>query len=599
MSTIQGLGRYEIVEELGRGAMGVVYLAQDPALGRLVAVKALGGHPENGQPHPGNGGTADSGAFLREARTAGALDHPGIVTVHDATDGEHPFIAMEYVQGTDLKEVLRPGKPLPVDFVLKVTDQVAAALDYAHARGVVHRDIKPANILLTANETVKLTDFGIATGPTDSPSEERLGTPHYVAPEQLRGSAVDSRADVFALGVVVYEMLTGKRPFDHPDLKEVARRLANEPFTAPAVHGVALPPAVLKVLRRAMAKTPDQRLASAGILARSLRAAFEGREEAATRDLSDLLPDPPPPLPRPRRRALPWIVAGLAAVLAVVGGWGLAQLAVETRPAAAVAAQLHKLAPPHVELVREADALLAAGDAITAVRLLDLAVEMAPHRPELRQRRAAAEARAEAQRAILWRDSAVERLLLAAEQARRQGRYATALGALRQAAELDPEQPAVQELLARVEAARARYLANRQRSEPEPDVAPVTPEFVPPVAKPVETTAVPPPDWSDLRIDLFSQVPRGVVTVYAAGEQVMNQPFRFGKRTGLLRRKTGGGRLEAKRRLPAGETELRVYVTLPGRAAARRTLDVALPAGASRVLRILIDKDGEPSVQLD
>ena len=153
--------------------------------------------------------------------------------MHDATDGEQPFIAMEYVQGTDLKEVLRPGKPLPADFVLKVTDQVAAALDYAHARGVVHRDIKPANILITANETVKLTDFGIASGPVESAPAERLGTPHYVAPEQLRGETVDGRADVFALGVVVYEMLTGKRPFDHADLKEVVRRLANEPFTHP------------------------------------------------------------------------------------------------------------------------------------------------------------------------------------------------------------------------------------------------------------------------------------------------------------------------------------------------------------------------------
>ncbi len=599
MSTIQGLGRYEIVEELGRGAMGVVYLAQDPALGRLVAVKAFSVQPGNGQTHPGNGRTADSGTFLREARTAGALDHPGIVTVHDATDGEQPFIAMEYVQGTDLKEVLRPGQPLPVDFVLKVTDQVAAALDYAHARGVVHRDIKPANILLTANETVKLTDFGIASGPADSPPAERLGTPHYVAPEQLRGSAVDSRADVFALGVVVYEMLTGKRPFDHPDLKEVVRRLANEPFTAPAVYGVTLPPAVLKVLRRAMAKAPDARLASAGLLARSLRAAFEGREEAATRDLSDLLPDPPPPPPRPRRRPLPWIVAGLAALLAAATGWGLAQRGADPRPAAPVVTQLHELAPPHVELVREADELLAAGDAITAVRLLDLAVEMAPHRAELRDQRAAAEARAEAQRAVLWRDGTIQRLLLQADQARRQGRYTTALGALRQAAELDPEQPAVQELVARVEAAQARDLADRQRAELESEAEPLAPEFVPPTAAPVERPAAPLPDWSDLRIDLFSQLPRGVVTVYAAGEQVMNQPFRFGKRTGLLRRKTGGGRLEAKRRLPAGDTELRVYVTLPGRAAARRTLDVALPAGASRVLRILIDKDGEPSVQLD
>ena len=581
----EGLGRYEIVEELGRGAMGVVYLAQDPALGRLVAVKALDAPAGNGH----------RSSFLREARAAGGLDHPGIVTVHDATGGERPFIAMEYVQGTDLKEVLRPGQPLPVDFVLEVADQVAAALDYAHARGVVHRDIKPGNILITANERVKLTDFGIASAPTLSEPTARLGTPHYVAPEQLRGEAVDGRADVFALGVVLYEMLTGKRPFDHPDLKEVVRRLANEPFTPPAEHGVSLPPAAIKVLRHALAKSPADRLGSAGELARALRAAFAEREEAATRDLSDLLPEPPPAR---RRRPLLWVGVCLAVLLAAATGWSLAQRGFDSQPPAAATMHLFELDDSHADLVREAEELLAAGDAMTAARLLGLAVEMAPHRPELVRLHAAATAQAEAQRAALWRDGTVERLLLEAQQARRQGRYTQAIGALRQAAELDPEQPAVQELLARLEAARARHLASRRQPEPEPEVAPVLPEYVPP-PEPVETPAAPLPDWSDLRIDLFSQVPRGVVTVYAGSDQVMNQPFRFGKRGGLLRKKRGAGRLEAKRRLPAGDTELKVYVTLPNRPAARRTLSVSLPAGASRVLRILIDANGEPRVQLD
>jgi hypothetical protein len=462
----------------------------------------------------------------------------------------------------------------------------------------VHRDIKPGNILITAQETVKLTDFGIASAPTLDEPAERLGTPHYVAPEQLRGEAVDGRADVFALGVVLYEMLTGSRPFEHTDLKEVVRRLANEPFTPPTEHGVALPPAIVKVLRRALAKAPADRPATAGALARALRAGFEGRYEAATRDLSDLLPDPPPP-PARRRRPLLWAAVGVAVLLAAASGWGLAQKGQEPAPAAPAAAPLFELDPPHLGLVREAELLLAAGDAMTAARLLDLAVEMAPHRPELRRLRAEANTQAEAQRAALWRDGTVERLLLEAQQARRQGRYSQAIDALRQAAELDPEQPAVQELLGRLEAARARYLATRHQAEPEPVVAPVEPEFVPPPAPPPTVPSAPVPDWSDLRIDLFSQLPRGVVTVYAAGEQVMNQQFRFGKRSGLRRKRTGGGRLEAKRRLPAGDTELRVYVSLPGRPATRRTLDVALPPGASRVLRILIGHDGEPSVQLD
>ena len=592
MTSTEGLGRYEIVEELGRGAMGVVYLAQDPALGRLVAVKALSGDLAGAA-------AGNAASFLREARTAGGLDHPAIVTVHDAADGDRPFIAMEYVQGTDLKELLRPGQPLPDDFVLKVIEQIAAALDYAHGRGVVHRDIKPGNILITANETVKLTDFGIASAPTVAEPAERLGTPHYVAPEQLRGDAVDARADVFALGVVLYEMLTGKKPFDHDDLEEVVRRLAHEPFTPPVEHGVTLPPAVLKVLRRALAKDPAERPASAGALARALRAAFEGREEAATRDLSDLLPQAPPPPPSRRRRPLLWAAVCLALLLAAASGWGLAQRGFEPRLPEPSATPPFDLDPPHADLVREAEELLITGDAMTAARLLDLAVEMAPHRPELRRLRAEAKAQAEAQRAVLWRDGTVERLLLEAQQARRQGRYSQAISALRQAAELDPEQPEVQQLLRSLETARTRYLAARQQAEPEPQVVPVAPDLVPLPQPAVAPPSEPLPDWSDLRIDLFSQLPRGVVTIYAAGNQVLNQPFRFGKRTGLLRKKTGGGRLEAKRRLQAGDTELRVYVTLPGRAAARRTLNVSLPAGGSRVLRILIDADGEPRVQLD
>jgi serine/threonine protein kinase len=590
--TDEGLGRYEIVEELGRGAMGVVYLAQDPALGRLVAVKELNSHL-------GNGHRRDPSSFLREARTAGRLDHPGIVTVHDATDGERPFIAMEYVQGTDLKEVLRPGKPLPDDFALKVTEQVAAALDYAHAMGVVHRDIKPGNILITTEETVKLTDFGISSAPAESPPAERVGTPHYVAPEQLRGDTVDGRADVFSLGVVVYEMLTGRRPFDHPDLKEVVRRLAHEPFTPPAEHGVTLPAAVLETLGHALAKKPADRHASAGALARALRAAFEGRAEVATRDLSDLLPEPPSPPRRPGQRRLLWITAGLATLLATASGWGLAQKTFEARSAGPPASPPHRLNVAHTDLVREARELLAKGDAMTAARLVDLAVRMDPHRPELRRLQATATAQAEAQSAALWRDGTVERLMLEAQQAQRQGRLSQAIGALRQAAQIDPDQPTVQELLASLEAARSRNRASRPEPQPPARVESAPPQLVSRTPAPVEAPPQPLPDWSDLRIDLFSQLPRGVVTIYAGDEQVMNQPFRFGKRSGLLRRKSGAGRLEARRRLSAGQTELLVYVTLPGQPAVRRALNVSLPAGASRVLRILIDSDGEPRVQLD
>jgi hypothetical protein len=221
---------------------------------------------------------------------------------------------------------------------------------------------------------------------------------------------------------------------------------------------------------------------------------------------------------------------------------------------------------------------------------------MAPHRSELAELEARATRLGEAQRAEIWRDGKVERLLIEAQRLRSAHSYTRALDVLRRAAELDPEQPAVRRLTSQVEAARTRFL-DSQTVEPPP-VA-VEPTFVaPPPPTTTAKRAAPLPSWSELRVDLYSRAPRGVLTLYASGEQILLEPFRFGKR-GLLRRSSGAGRLEARRRLPAGDSELMVYVTLPGRPAVSWPLTAALPAGASRVLRILVAKDGELDVRLD
>ncbi|MDY7092503.1 MAG: serine/threonine-protein kinase, partial [Acidobacteriota bacterium] len=266
------LGRYEVMEELGKGSMGVVYLARDPLIGRLVALKTF---------HATHNVADDEleqfqARFLREAQSCGILNHPNIVTIHDIVvpaDGGDVFIAMEYVRGTNLKQLLhRSGQPA-LEFTSEIIGQIASALDYAHSKGVVHRDIKPANILLTADNEVKITDFGIALLNTSNLTQagQMLGTPNYMAPEQVRGEEVGHHADIFSLGVVLYEMLTRRKPFPGDNLTAVTYRIVNEAFEPPERYIGALLPGLRSVLERAMAKAPSDRYQRAGELGEDLR----------------------------------------------------------------------------------------------------------------------------------------------------------------------------------------------------------------------------------------------------------------------------------------------------------------------------------------
>jgi len=307
----QTLGRYEIREELGKGAMGIVYLARDPLIGRLVALKTF----RLGFSVGDRDIEQFRARFIREAQSAGILSHPGIVTVHDVVERSEEglaFIAMEYVRGTNLKLLLQGDAPLDLAFVSDVISQIAAALDYAHANGVIHRDVKPANVILTGDGKVKLTDFGIARLNSSNLTQEgqMLGTPNYMAPEQVMGKEVDHRADLFSLGVVLYEMLTGHKPFAGENLTQVSHRIVYEPFTPPEKFVRDLPPALRAVLGKALEKSPDDRYSTASDLARDLASAVAGRNRSAHRDLNEtqsvdafpppmLLPELPllPPLP--------------------------------------------------------------------------------------------------------------------------------------------------------------------------------------------------------------------------------------------------------------------------------------------------------------
>ena len=283
MSNPTRLDRYQIVDQIGKGAMGVVYLAKDPLIGRLVALKTF--HIPEGMEEKQFHQARDR--FLREAQSAGILSHPNIVTIHDVVEQSAEgvtFFAMEYVRGTNLKQMLRGEDPLDLPTITDIIWQVAEALQYAHSKGVVHRDIKPANILITADRRAKLTDFGIARLHTSDLTlhGQLLGTPNYMAPEQVRGQEVDHRADIFSLGVVLYELLTRHKPFQGDHLTVVTHNIVNEAPTPPEEYVGKLPAELSTVLNKALAKDPNQRYQRVGALARDLKSVCDGIVEQAS-----------------------------------------------------------------------------------------------------------------------------------------------------------------------------------------------------------------------------------------------------------------------------------------------------------------------------
>jgi serine/threonine-protein kinase len=256
------IGRFKIVDELGRGAMGVVYRAIDPLIERTVAIKTIPlDLPETER-------ALFEERFLREAKSAGRLSHPSIVTIYDVGEaGDVAYIAMEYLRGQSLKEILDQHGSLPLDLALDTAIQMADALAFAHEHGIVHRDVKPGNVIVLEDRgAVKLTDFGIAHI-NASQSETRagvlLGSPRYMAPEQITGKPVDGRTDVFSTGVVLYEMLTGQAPFTAPDLHMLLYRIVNEAPPPASRLRSDIPPELDRLLARCLAKQPNLRPASA------------------------------------------------------------------------------------------------------------------------------------------------------------------------------------------------------------------------------------------------------------------------------------------------------------------------------------------------
>ena len=267
------IGRYEILDELGHGAMGSVFRARDPAIDRVVAVKTIlaaalkGDQDEEARQR-----------FYREARAAGALAHPGIVPIFDVGEFDGvPFMVMEFVDGMTLAQVMRRGERMSLDRACEISQRIAEALGYAHRNGVIHRDIKPANILMTSRQTYgeerpKITDFGVAKLSSGqlTVTGQFLGTPAFMPPEQFTGEAIDGRADLFSLGVILYWLATGEQPFPGETLSAVSYKIVHTEPLPPAKLNPAIPPALESVILKSLAKSPSSRYQSGDELAQAL-----------------------------------------------------------------------------------------------------------------------------------------------------------------------------------------------------------------------------------------------------------------------------------------------------------------------------------------
>jgi serine/threonine-protein kinase len=265
----QQLGRYNLIAELGRGAMGVVYRAEDPLLNRTVAIKTiiLMDDPAARAEYEAR--------FFQEAKAAGGLNHPNLITIHDiGREGDVAYMAMELLEGTELREMMAKGR-LPLPFALDIVAQVADGLAHAHEHGVVHRDIKPANIMIMRDRRAKIMDFGIArvrTSDIRTQTGAILGSPKYLSPEQAAGQPTDFRCDIFSLGVVLHELAAGQPPFSASSVAQLLQQITSAAPRPPSAVNPSLPAVLDLIVAKALDKQPDGRYQSAAEFAADVRA---------------------------------------------------------------------------------------------------------------------------------------------------------------------------------------------------------------------------------------------------------------------------------------------------------------------------------------
>lgn len=595
--------------------MGVVYLARDPLIGRLVALKTFhSGYSEEDQELQ-----EFRARFLREAQSAGILNHPAIVTIHDVVDSSDEegatFIAMEYVQGTNLKERLRSVGNLDLRRASAIVLQIADALDYAHGCGVVHRDIKPANIILTRDGDPKITDFGIARLDTSDLTQEGqlLGTPNYMAPERILGQEVDHRTDIFSLGVLFYEMLTCHKPFKGDNLTMVTHRIVYDPFTPPEQYEPSIPPEIVAILERAMRKEPAERYERAGDMAEELRGLIDGlptdtgpRENlSATQDVSGqlareavdqaiedatrtdgndtaamkVLSHVETTASWRTRAARTGVVALLLAGLAGLAWWGVRW----TQPGIERSSQSTLEQAQYLPMLRAARRHLDQGRPDLAQGHIDRALSVAPQAaPVLSLQRkiedavAAAAAAEEERRRLALHDEAATALAA--------GRLNEAETALNELLEEAPEDETTLALQEQLEAERQRAEAARRAA------AAATP---PPVAEESEeasedATPVAAAEFP-LAITFFTEISRGEMRLWINDRLILNETFKFVEKVGLFKTIDRHGRFDAQIDVATGPVKVKVEVDPRGGKAVVGHFADQVEGGEPRVLEIRFD----------
>ena len=558
----QRIGRYEIEETLGRGAMGIVYLARDPLIDRRVALKTLrvdldAEHAEEFRER-----------FVREARAAGRLNHPGIVTVHDV--GEEPesglmYIAMEYIQGRDLKELLASDHQFRPSEVARIIADIAVALDYAHSLGVVHRDIKPANIILANDGSAKITDFGIARLETSNLTVDGqfIGTPNFMSPEQITGKKVDGRSDIFSLGVVLFTLLTGQRPFAGETMHEVTLRIVQEPSPIPSNLGEDIPAALNPIVLKCLEKNPERRFQTGGELAQVLGAVARSlvqrapgdagstsvhQPDLATRMHAEGLPAEKPPLGRIAILAgarqwwealnLPewmrwevetrwaWGILGMCGLLLLVSIFGL-RSRIDNGPFLGPSESSTRNLNAVVGLLQTAGACLGAGDPAQAQEAVRSALDQVPTSHAGRALAREIRAAIEADRTSAANQRRVATLVAEGRQLYRTGKYGDAGDRFQEALDLDPMNEIATDYLELAEERMRTARARRSRSS--------TSRASSPDAQAVEPVAERTPAGGIARITLIfdSPISSGAVSVTLDGESLADVPFNFSS-TGFL-----------------------------------------------------------------
>ena len=299
MDELKTLGRYQIQGVLGKGAMGLVYDGLDPGLNRRVAIKTILTRKLDAE-----AARMVAVRFEREVRAVARLNHRNIVQVYDfGTEGDLAYIVMEHIQGKELKDHFDAKEPFDLKTIFRIMGELLDALDFAHEAGIIHRDIKPANVMLDAAGHAKLTDFGVArvAEPEGDQAEKTkvgtiVGTPSYMSPEQIQGAPIDRRTDIFSAGVVFYEFLTGKKPFEGTQWGLAKKIIQDDPVWPSTL--VQIPPAIDRVIARALAKEPEHRYQTARAFADSLKRILAGKPPE---DPDEVLPPSQPAPPMPRR----------------------------------------------------------------------------------------------------------------------------------------------------------------------------------------------------------------------------------------------------------------------------------------------------------